>query len=192
MPCGIFLLMRKEIKEIIKIPEGIETEIEDRIVTIKKGPDILKRKLEVDIRKEGNSLVLHNPRTTKKEKKIIKSTAAHLRNMISGLQEKYVYKLKVCFVHFPVSVELKPGELIIKNFLGEKNSRKAKILPGSEVKIEKDEITVTSHSKELAGQTAANIENSTRIKARDRRIFQDGIFIIEKPKGKTRCKKGNF
>jgi len=178
--------MRKEIREIVTVPDGIETEIEDRVVIVKKGPDMLKRKLKVDVKKEGNSLIVHNPRATKKEKKLIKSSAAHLKNMISGLQEKYVYKLKVCFVHFPVSVELKPSELIIKNFLGEKVPRRARILPGSEVKIEKDEITVTSHNKETAGQTAANIENSTRIRARDRRVFQDGIFIIEKEKGKSR------
>jgi len=178
--------MRKEIKEVVTIPESIEAEVKDRVVTMRKDSATAERKFKVDIKKEGNSLIMHNPQATKKEKKLIKSAAAHIRNMISGLQKKYTYKLKVCFVHFPVSVELKSGELIIKNFLGEKVPRKAKILPGAEVKIEKDEITVSSHDKEIAGQTAANIENSTRIKARDRRVFQDGIFIIEKEKGKSK------
>jgi len=72
-------------------------------------------------------------------------------------------------------------EIIIKNFLGEKIPRKAKILPNTSVEIKSNQIIVSSSNIEFAGQTAANIERATKIKKRDRRIFQDGIFIIEKP-----------
>lgn len=179
--------MRKEIIETVEIPEGTEAVLEDKTVTIKKGGNELKKKFSgFGIKKEGSNLVLHYAKATKKTKKMIKTAAAHIRNMISGLGEKYVYKLQVCFVHFPVSVELKPGELLIKNFLGEKVPRKAKILAGAEVKLEKDILTVTSFDKNIAGQTAANIETSSRIKNRDRRVFQDGIFMIQKSKGKAR------
>ena len=107
--------------------------------------------------------------------------AAHINNMIKGVQHKFEYKLKVCFSHFPITIEIKENEANIKNFLGEKTPRKAKILDDVEVKIDKDIVEIISNNRESAGQTAANFEKATWIRMRDRRIFQDGIFITHKP-----------
>ena len=62
----------------------------------------------------------------------------------------------------------------------EKIPRKSKILEGVKVEIDKDTILLSGYDKEAVGQTAANLEKATKIKKRDRRRFQDGIFIIEK------------
>ena len=79
-----------------------------------------------------------------------------------------------------MNVALDKNEIIVKNFLGEKIPRRALVLPNVKVKVEKDIITVESHDKEKAGQTASNIESSTRITDKDRRVFMDGIWMIEK------------
>ena len=180
----ISIKMKKEIKEVIEL-QGTTAEIKNRVVTLKKdGAEISRKYSGFEIKQEGENLILINEKATKTEKKLIKTIAAHLRNAVKGLQEKFVYELKICYVHFPVTVDVKGNELIIKNFLGEKVPRIAKIPQGVEVKINNDIITVVSHDKELAGQTAATIEKTSKIKYRDRRVFQDGIFITKKQKGR--------
>ena len=59
--------------------------------------------------------------------------------------------------------------------------RSANILAGVDVKVRtRQKIVVSGIDKEAVGQTAANIERSTTVKKRDRRVFQDGIYLIEK------------
>ena len=65
--------------------------------------------------------------------------------------------------------------MVVKNAV-----RKAEIIGNCKVDVQGDEIIITGISKEDVGQTAANIERATWVKARDRRVFSDGIFIIEK------------
>lgn len=175
--------MKKELFQEIEIPEGIEVKIDDATILV-KGPEgenertFNKNKLVFEIK--DNKIFVGQKLATKTEKKMMNTFAAHIKNMIAGVQNKFEYTLKVCSTHFPINLEVEGKSISIKNFLGEKIPRNAKILDGSDVKIEGDIITVTSLNKELAGQTAANFETATRIGKRDRRVFQDGIFIINK------------
>lgn len=176
--------MRKELTEKIEIPAGIEAEIAGEEILLKKEGNEIRRKFSgFKIIKEGNFLELGNKKSTKNIKKLMKTTKAHINNMIAGLVKKYHYKLQICAVHFPMTVshEKAKNELIIKNYLGEVKPRIAKILKGVDVKVEKEFITVEGHDKEKTGQTAANIEKAVKINNRDRRVFQDGIYIIERP-----------
>jgi len=175
--------MKKEFFQEIEFPEDVSVTFSDGKLTV-KGPQgensrifkIGKLNLEV----KGKKILLGCEKSTKNDKRLTNTITAHIKNMIQGVKEKFEYQLKVCSSHFPMSLEIKGNEILIKNFLGEKIARKSKVFPGSEVKIDKNVITVTSLNKETAGHTAASLETATRISGRDRRIFQDGIYITKK------------
>jgi large subunit ribosomal protein L6 len=171
--------MHETITEKIEIPEGIEVTIGPSLKI--KGPKgEVERKFPIEIKREGNILILEVKNATKNIKKIIKTSKAHIKNMIIGAKDGYEYLLQICSVHFPITVTADKETINIKNFLGETTPRKAKIVSGSQVKIEGDIIKITSVNIESAGQTAANLETATKIKNRDRTRFQDGIWIINK------------
>jgi len=183
----IFIKMKKEFFRGIEIPEGVEINFEKKdnnlIITV-KGPEGENKRIfkvfNLDLEKKDNKLIIGNKKSTKREKKMTNTLTAHINNMIKGVQKKFEYKLKVVFSHFPINVEVAGNKVIIKNFLGEKTPRECEIPEKAEVEVNKDIITIKSIDKEIAGQAAAVLERCTKIRMRDRRIFQDGIYIIEK------------
>jgi len=179
--------MRKKYEESVEIPQGIDYEFNNNILKFKKGDLEIERKILVpgtEIKIKDNKTVFICEKANKKNIAMVKSAVSHVRNMLSGLEEKFVYKLEICHVHFPMNVKIEGSKILINNFLGEKTPRTSKILSGVSVELKGNEITISSHDKEKAGQTAANIEKITTVFKKDRRIFQDGIFMVEKPGGK--------
>ena len=81
-----------------------------------------------------------------------------------------------------MNVSVKNNEFIIKNFIGEKYPRVLKLDPAVKVKVDGEVVVVEASDIEVAGQTAGSIEKLSTRTGFDRRIFQQGIFIIEKPK----------
>ncbi|MFP4051519.1 MAG: 50S ribosomal protein L6 [Thermoplasmata archaeon] len=117
---------------------------------------------------------------TKREKALLGTYTSHLRNMVEGAQKDYEYKLKIIYSHFPVKVRVEGNEVVIENFIGESKPRKAEILGDTKAQIKGDQVILNGPNKEEVAQTAANIELTTRIKGTDPRVFQDGIYIVEK------------
>ncbi len=173
----------KESKEEIEIPEGVEISVEGSTVKA-KGPNGENHRLfhypKIKILKENGKIILSSKNPTKREKTMTGTIKAHIQNLIKGVKEGFIYKLKICSGHFPMRVSVEGNYVLINNFLGEKIPRKARILEGVQVKVEGDEIILEGINKESVSQSSANIELATRITNRDRRIFQDGCFIILK------------
>lgn len=172
--------MKIDIKEEVELKKGVSASIVGSIVTI-TGPKgkVVRNFLhpKVNVFLEGEKIMITAVKATKREKKIIGSFQAHIRNMIKGVLELHTYHLKICSSHFPMSVTVSGKEFSVKNFIGESVPRKVILKDDAEVKITGSDIVVTSPDKEIAGQVAAQIETLCRITKRDRRIFQDGCYI---------------
>ena len=175
--------MKVDLHETVEIPTGIQLSMTGRVVKVQGKKAELTKALGgpgVLMKIENNAFVVTATKATKREKAKVYSAIAHLNNMLRGVQEPYKYKLKICSGHFPMTCAVTNNQFVIKNFLGEKVPRIVKLRAGASVKIDGQFVMIESADKELAGQTAANIELATLIRNRDLRIFQDGIYIVEK------------
>ncbi len=175
----------------LKIPDGVQVNIHGRVLEV-RGPrgniskDLSKIPVEVSIISNGSIAIrplLARGKPRRKEKAIVNTIHSIIRNMIEGVIHGYTYRLKIVHAHFPISVKVKGKQVLIENFIGERSPRIAEIVGECKVSVEGDDVIVKGVSLEDVSQTAANIENATRIKEKDTRVFLDGIYIYAKEKG---------
>ena len=175
------------ISHSIALPEGASASIAGDVITVSKDGQSLSREFrhhKVEVRAVNGDLEVFVNLPRRSDKALAGTWAAHLRNMALGIDEGFEYRRKAVFSHFPMSLKVDGKQMIINNLFGEKVPRVAK-LPWSpaevEVRVEnKTDVVVRGADREKVGQTAANIERACRIKKRDRRVFQDGIYIVSK------------
>lgn len=172
------------IEHTVEIPEGVSASIDGDKVTITGPKGSVSRDFvsaRHDISQEGGALIVRIEVPRRKERALAGTWNAHLNNMVKGVTDGFTYTLKALYSHFPMTLAVQGNQLIVNNYFGERVPRSANILAGVDVKVQnKTEIVVSGIDKEAVGQTAANIERSTTVKKRDRRVFQDGIYLIEK------------
>jgi large subunit ribosomal protein L6 len=172
------------IKEEVKIPTGVQVTIEGKTVHVKGQKGSMSKLLShpmINLAIKDNIIQIscsQSPR--RKEKALLGTFKAHLKSMIKGVTQGYECTMKTVFSHFPIKNSVEGNHLLIQNFLGERFPRRAEILENVKVEVKGDNITLSGIDKEKIGQTAANIERATKVKNRDIRVFQDGIYIIKK------------
>jgi large subunit ribosomal protein L6 len=175
-----------EVSKIIQIPEDVEVAIEGRKVTVKGSKGILTRDFSqapVSIEVNGKTIKVWAEWPRKKEASLVGTVCSHIQNMITGVRKGFTYKLKIVFSHFPISVKVKDNMVLIENFTGERNPRKARIIGDVQVKVQSEDIIVQGINIEHVSQTAANIEQATKVKKKDPRVFLDGIYVYERSEG---------
>ncbi len=171
----------------VAIPDGVTATLNEAMLTIKGGKgEVIRNVLSplVAIEIKDKAIVLTTTSGKKKFSRMFQTLCAHVANMIKGSMEPFLYEVKICSGHFPMTVKKDGDEVVISNFLGEKIPRRSKIVEGVALDIKGDLITITASDIEKAGQTAANLERATIIKKRDIRVFQDGCYITVKPNTK--------
>ena len=163
---------------MIEIPAGVEVAVHEKQLTVKGKNGEVVRMLSplVVVTVSGRSVDIQG-----KSKALINTTEAHLRNMIKGVQDGFKITMKLIFAHFPISIEVKNTDITIKNFLGEKQARKAKLVGKTklEVKAKEQLVILSGADKEAVGGSYSNLRTAMKIKEKDGRVFQDGVYIIE-------------
>ena len=73
--------------------------------------------------------------------------------------------------------------LLNRNFLGEKIVRRLIMQPGVDVEASKnvkDELQLTGNDLEAVSQSAADIQQTCRVRNKDIRKFLDGLYVSER------------
>lgn len=170
-------------EEVVEIPQGVEVGVVGADIVVAGKGHTLRRTLShprIQIRIEGKEARIRCEYPGRREGALVGTFAAHLRNMIAGVCEGFAYEMKIVYSHFPIKASVKGAEFVIENFLGEKFPRKTRIVGETKVEVKGDQVFLTGPDVEAVGQTAANIEQATRIRGFDPRVFQDGIYITRK------------
>ena len=167
----------------VLVPNDVKVNLDDNLLTV-RGPkgecskDFSKIPVVISLVDDGVSI---SPFSSRKRALSIANTAKSIiENMTKGVVAEYRYRLKVVFAHFPITVKVKDKEVHIENFLGERTPRRAGVVGACKVSVEGDDVIVEGISKEDVGQTAANLEQATRIKKKDQRVFLDGVYVYAK------------
>ncbi len=178
------------LQRTVSIPDQVSVQVEGRTVKV-KGPlgslqeDLSHLPVSIDV--DDNKVRLETSWPRKREIGMLGTAAAHVRNMLKGVTQGYRYELRTVYAHFPVTVKVdeKAKALKIENFTGEKTPRYAKIVEGVKVDVKGEDISVEGIDLKSVSQTAANIQDSTKIKKKDLRVFLDGIYVSGKGPAQT-------
>ena len=169
----------------VPVPSGVAFTVDGRRLRAKGPLGAVERPFPSDVltfsaQKGTVTLQLLLPPHRKQSRALLQTWAAHVANLAGGVSRGVEARLKVVAAHFPMKVQVRGEELLIENFLGEKHPRSTRLSPGTKASVEGDIVTLTGWDLEQVGQSAANIERVTKIRDYDPRVFQDGIYLIER------------
>nr|ABY62737.1 ribosomal protein L9e [Artemia franciscana] len=176
--------------QVVKVPEGVDIKCKARKIRIKGSRGVLVRDFKhlfVDIQYDGakRELTVNKWFGVKKEVAAVRTICSHIENMIKGVTKGYEYRMRSVYAHFPINCVTSEANSVIeiRNFLGEKYIRKVKMMEGVTVVNSttlKDELILQGNDLEAVSQSAAFIQQSTKVKNKDIRKFLDGIYVSER------------
>lgn len=171
------------IENDIEIPINVTLSLEDKKVIVQGKNGQISRDFnhsKLKLEQKGDIIRIFTMSSRKKETSQVNTITNHIKNMIKGVTKGHKYKMKIVFVHFPMTVKIEDKILSIENFIGERLPRTAKIISGVKIEIKNDDIFLEGVDIEAVGQTAANIQQACHIRNKDLRKFLDGIYVYSK------------
>jgi large subunit ribosomal protein L6 len=168
----------------LEIPADVTAELDHLDLTVEGPNGSVTRRLwypDIDVSVDDDEVVITSEEEDAKTNSTVGTFESHIENMFHGVTEGWEYEMEVFYSHFPMQVNVEGDEVVIENFLGEKAARRTTVHGDTEVQIDGEELTLSGPDIEAVGQTAADIEQLTRVNDKDVRVFQDGVYITQKP-----------
>jgi len=175
----------KNFETSVEIPEQVTVSLKNNMLGV-SGPlgKTFKsfKKIPVSIEVQDKIISIKTSGNRKKEFAIMNTVRSIIRTLCEGVIDGYTVKMKIVYAHFPVTVKVQNKEVLIENFQGERAARVARIHGQTKVVSKGDEVILTGPVFTEVTQSAAEIEQKTKIKNKDHRVFLDGIYIFSQSK----------
>ncbi len=168
----------------LQIPDDVTADVDHLDLTVEGPNGSVTRRLwypDVSVDVADEQIVISSDADDAKTTATVGTFESHVQNMFHGVTEGWEYEMEVFYSHFPMQVDVENDEVVIENFLGEKAPRRTTIHGDTDVSVDGEELTISGADKEAVGQTAADIEQLTKVSGKDTRVFQDGVYITQKP-----------
>ena len=181
-------IQTSELSRELALPEGVTATMNSGVLQVKGPLGVVKKDfnlIRATVKVDRKQVEIKPFGTKRQDKAVLGTCESIIRNIIDGVTKGFTYKMKVAFAHFPVTVKIKGKEVHVENFYGERSPRIAKIVGDCKVSTQGDDIIIQGVSVEDVGHTAANIEQATKVKRKDQRVFLDGIYLYEKVRGQN-------
>ena len=141
------------------------------------------KKIPVDLHADNKNITIKSLGTRKRDYAIFNTAQSIIKNLMEGVQKGYTFKMKIVYAHFPITVKVKDGNILVENFQGERAPRISKIQGDTKVAVKGDDVILTGPVLADVSQTAASLQQNTKVKNKDHRVFLDGIYLFEKHPG---------
>ena len=168
---------------IIPIPDPVKISVSHKILHV-QGPLGKTRKnfkkIPVDLVVEGKNVIIRSLGTRKRDYAIFKTAESLVNTLIKGIQTGYTFKMKIVYAHFPITVKVKDGYIHVENFQGERAARVSRIFGDTKVIPKGDDVLITGSVLTDVSQTAGALQQNTKVKNKDHRVFLDGLYLYEK------------
>jgi large subunit ribosomal protein L6 len=168
----------------LQTPEEVSAEMDHLELTVEGPEGSVTRRLwypDVSVTVGDGEVVIESEADDAKTMSTLGTFESHVENMFHGVTEGWEYEMEVFYSHFPMQVAVEGDEVVIENFLGETAPRRTEVHGDTDVEVDEERVTLRGPDIEAVGQTAADIEQLTRVQEKDVRVFQDGVYITDKP-----------
>ncbi len=144
-------------KKPVKIPAGVEIKIEGLKITAKgpKGELSLDIPSVIDVKKEGEEILVSEKKKTKTSKAFWGTTRSLIFNIIEGVSNGYQKELQIKGIGY--RAEMQGEGMTLK--VGFSHTVAVDKVEGITFVVNKDIITISGIEKELVGKVASEIRN---------------------------------